>query len=192
MQHVHQQHHWNFNVVRHRFDSKDLEEATGCAREGIGFTDDWEESVKQEEVNLTFSGCPYTESKATKDLLPKARFLHLLLTRCVTPIKSQDNTILKQDKFALYHHMQFRKIYINDMIFNHMLKIVKQKTKTCYPYGMLLTRLIRNKGTILNSEFLNMTPILSVATLAELGLKNEDGVELTVRQNPRISEKSYF
>lgn len=67
-----------------------------------------------------------------------------------------------------------------------MLKIVGQKNKTCYPYGMLLTRLIRNKGTVLNSMTLDETPILSAATLAELGLKNEDGVDFSV--NPRISE----
>lgn len=66
-----------------------------------------------------------------------------------------------------------------------MLKIV-QSNKTCYPYGMLLTGLIRNKGTTLNSEILNEIHILSEATLAELGLKIEAGETFSV--NSRIFE----
>lgn len=81
------------------------------------------------------------------------------------PGKAQSVLSQRPDKFALYHFLQFRKVDINDLIFN----------KTCYPYGMLLTRLIRNKGITLYSEILNEIPILYVATLTELGLKNEAG-----------------
>lgn len=123
----------NVNVVRHRFDLKDLEEATGCAMTCASFTDEWEDSERRQDVSVTLSGSPYVEIKAAQDLMPKARFLHLLLTRCVTPRRGQVNVITKQDKFVLYHLMQFRKVNINDLIFHHMLKIVKQSTKTCYP-----------------------------------------------------------
>lgn len=79
-------------------------------------------------------------------------------------------------------------IDINNLIFNHMKKTVHQKNKTSYPYRMLFSRLVRNKGTILNSEKLNMTPIISVETLVELKMKNDDGNKITRNITHRIVE----
>lgn len=64
----------NVNVVKNSFDSKDLEVVIGCTREGVGFSDVWEDSVKKEDVNLTLFGSHYIESKVVQDLTPKARF----------------------------------------------------------------------------------------------------------------------
>lgn len=54
----------NVNTVRHQFDVNNLEKATGCAREGIGYSGDWEESENKEDVNLTLFGNSFMESKS--------------------------------------------------------------------------------------------------------------------------------
>lgn len=98
------------------------------------------------------------------------------------------NVVTKQDKVDLYHLMQYIKVDINDLIFNHIAKIARQRTKTYYLYGMLMTRLITNKGTVLNSKILNMTLIISIATLEDLKMKNDSGFEFTSNHNLRITE----
>lgn len=54
----------NVKVVRHRFDVFDLAKATGCAREGVGYSDDWEENVEKEDVNLALFRNSFIESKS--------------------------------------------------------------------------------------------------------------------------------
>lgn len=55
-----------------------------------------------------------------------------------------------------------------------MEKIVDMKKKTSYLYGMLFTSLVRNKGIRLSSVGMNLTPIISLETLCELKMKNDD------------------
>lgn len=71
----------NVKSTRHRFDIRDIIRATGCAQEGTGMSDE-----NKEEVNPTLFGDKNFESKFTCHLLPKAKLLHVILTKCVTPI----------------------------------------------------------------------------------------------------------
>lgn len=81
--------------------------------------------------------------------------------------------------------LNFRKVDINDLIFNYMLKVATVN-KTCYPYGMHLTRLIRSKGTVLDSEATDHRPIISVRTLIDLDMKTESGNDFIIAENPFV------
>lgn len=168
----------NVNALRHRFDIRDIVRVIGCAQEGTGMSDDREQFENKEEVNLTLIGDRLFESKFVRYLLPKARLLHVILTKCVTPKKGSLNIVSKDDKYALFQLLNFRKVDINDLIFNHMIKTASGKT--CYPYAILLTRLLRNKGTVLTSEVWNQIPVILVKTLIDLEMKNEYGNDFVV------------